>query len=232
MEKRATLLIIDDDVSLVTALSLYFSKLGYVVLSAHDGLSGLQQLFKYHPDLVLLDIMMPDMNGWETCQRIRELTDVPLIILSARDQEVDRVTGLKLGADDYVNKPFSMKELAARTEALLRRSGVERETAKPIFFADDNLIIDSCRWEVRCKGQAVDLTSTERRFLFFLVQHANHVLPHEQILAHVWGAEYSRETYYTKLFVWRLRRKIEPDPKHPRYILTERGIGYRFCTNP
>ena len=230
--KEITLLIIDDDASLVAALCVYFSKLGYAVLCASDGLIGLQQLYNHHPDMVLLDIMMPNMDGWETCRRIRELSDVPIIMLTARDQEVDKVMGLRLGADDYISKPFGMKELAARFEALLRRAKMERRADEPVLFADENLVIDARRWEVRRDGQLLNLTSTELRFLFFLVQNANHVLTHEQILAHVWGAEYASETDYTKLFVWRLRQKLEPDSEHPRYILTERGIGYRFCTKP
>lgn len=228
--KETTVLIIDDDASLVAALGVYFSKLGYIVLCASEGLTGLQQLYNHHPDVVILDIMMPNMDGWETCRRIRELSDVPIIMLTARDQEADRVMGLRLGADDYVSKPFGMKELAARLEALLRRAKIEKRDPEPVLFADENLTIDASRWEVRRGGQLLDLTSTELRFLFFLVQNANHVLSHEQILAYVWGAEYASETDYTKLFVWRLRRKLEPDPRHPQYILTERGIGYRFCT--
>lgn len=230
--RETTLLIIDDDATLVAALCIYFSKLGYAVLYAYDGLSGLKQLFDHRPDLVLLDMMMPNMDGWETCQRIRELSNVPIIILTAYDQEVDKVRGLKLGADDYISKPFGMKELAARLEALLRRTKIERRVNEPASFADENLVIDARRWEVRRKGELVNLTSTELRFLFFLVQNANRVLSHEQILAYVWGAEYRNELSYVKLFVWRLRQKIEPDPKQPRYILTERGIGYRFCTEP
>ncbi len=234
MDKRreTTLLIIDDDASLVATLCIYFSKLGYAVLYAYDGRSGLKQLFEHRPDLVLLDVMMPDMDGWETCQRIRELSNVPIMLITACDQETDKVRGLRLGADDYISKPFGMKELAARLEALLRRTKMERRFNEPASFADENLLIDAQRWEVRRKGELLNLTPTELRLLFFLVQNANRVLSHEQILAYVWGAEYRSELSYAKLFVWRLRQKIEPDPKHPRYILTERGIGYRFCTEP
>lgn len=227
-----TLLVIDDDPSLVSALCIYFSRLGYSVLCASDGLVGLQQLYNHHPDVVLLDIMMPNMDGWETCRRIREVSDVPLIMLTARDQEVEKVTGLRLGADDYVSKPFAMKELAARLEALLRRTRMGKPGGEPVLFDDDNLVVDARRWEVRRRGQVLDLTSTELRFLFYLVQNADHVLTHAAILTHVWGSEYVSETDYTKLFVWRLRQKLEDDPEHPRYILTERGIGYRFSSRP
>jgi len=231
MADATKLLIIDDDVTLVNALKLYLSKAGYVVITATNGLEGLQMLYNERPDLVVLDIMMPKLDGWEVCKRIRELSEVPIIMLTARDQETDRVMGLKMGADDYISKPFSLKELEARLEAVLRRTRLPPPTRGRILYSDEVLSIDSERWEVRRRGDLVDLTPTELRLLLVLAENAGRVLTHQQLLEQVWGPEYVDETDYTKLFIWRLRQKIEDDPTNPRYILTERGLGYRFTKN-
>jgi two-component system, OmpR family, KDP operon response regulator KdpE len=230
VEKETTLLLADDDAKLVAALSIYLQRCGYHIITATDGLSALQQLYNHRPDLVLLDVMMPNMDGWEACRRMRELSSVPVMMLTARDQEEDKITGLRLGADDYIAKPFSMRELVARVEAVLRRSKVAAPESNQVVIVDSELTIDRSRWEVRRHELPVPLTSTEMRLLFFLVESANHVLTHRQILEYVWGPEYATETDYAKLFIWRLRQKLEADPRHPKYILTERGIGYRFCT--
>jgi len=225
------LLIIEDDSSLVKALELYFSRSGYQVSIAENGLEGLQRLYSERPNIVILDIAMPKMDGWEVCRRIRELSDVPIVILTARVQENERVKGLKLGADDYVVKPFSLKELEARVEAVLRRARVTRPQKSGILFANEELVIDADRLIVTRDGKQVKLTPTELRLLLFLAENGGRVLTHRQILEKIWGAEYADDVDYVKLFVYRLRRKIEPDPKHPKYILSERGIGYRFV-NP
>ncbi|MHB0857744.1 MAG: response regulator transcription factor [Anaerolineae bacterium] len=230
MDQERTLLIIDDDAKLVDALQLYLSKKGFRILTARDGLQGLQECYRSRPDAVLLDIMMPNMDGWETCQRIREISSVPIIMLTARGQTAEKVKGFELGADDYIPKPFDMRELVARLEALLRRTSGTRFGAQRALFADEELTIDPGRWEVRRLGSPVNLTPTEMRFLFFMVENADRVLTHQQILDHVWGSEYVDDTSYTKLFVWRLRQKLEADPSSPRYIITERGVGYRFCS--
>ncbi len=229
MPEATKLLIIDDDLTLVNALRLYLSKVGYDVVTAPNGLEGLQTLYNARPDLVVLDIMMPKLDGWEVCKRIRELSDVPIIMLTARDQETDRVMGLKMGADDYIAKPFSLKELEARLEAVLRRTRLPPPSRGRVLYSDDELTIDSERWEVRLRGEIVDLTPTELRLLLVLAENAGRVLTHEQLLEQVWGPEYIDETDYTKLFIWRLRQKLEADPTKPRYILTERGLGYRFA---
>jgi len=231
MAEATKLLIIDDDLTLVNALKLYLSKGGYVVITAANGIEGLQILYNERPDLVVLDIMMPKMDGWEVCKRIRELSDVPIIMLTARDQETDRVMGLKMGADDYIAKPFSLKELEARLEAVLRRTRLPPPTRGRVLYSDEILSIDSERWEVRRRGELVDLTPTELRLLLVLAENAGRVLTHQQLLEQVWGPEYIDETDYTKLFIWRLRQKIEDDPTNPRYIITERGLGYRFTKN-
>ncbi|MFQ5814661.1 MAG: response regulator transcription factor [Anaerolineae bacterium] len=227
--RKGKLLIVDDDDKLVEAIELYLNRAGYDVITATDGLQGMQQMYSQRPDLIVLDVMMPTMDGWETCQRIREISDVPIIMLTARGQESDRVMGLKLGADDYVAKPFSLKELEARVEAVLRRTRLPPPAKGRILYADDELVIDSERLEVSRGGERVQLTATEQRLLFYLAENAGRVLTNEQILEAVWGAEYVNEVDYVKLYIWRLRQKIEEDPRQPKYILTERGLGYRFA---
>ncbi|OQB27448.1 MAG: Transcriptional regulatory protein AfsQ1 [Chloroflexi bacterium ADurb.Bin180] len=231
MGDKTKLLIIEDDADLVKALELYFSRAGYEVVTAANGLEGLQVLYKERPDIVILDIAMPKLDGWEVCRRIRELSQVPIVILTARVQEDERVKGLKLGADDYVVKPFSLKELDARLEAVLRRARAARPMKEGVIFANNELVIDSDRLIVTREGRHVELTPTELRLLLFLAENEGRVLTHKQILEKIWGAEYVDDVDYVKLFVYRLRRKIEADAENPRYILSERGIGYRFV-NP
>lgn len=231
MSEKGRLLIVEDDTDLVNALELYFSRVGYEVLVAKNGLEGLQKLYDERPSIVLLDIAMPRMDGWEVCRRIRELSDVPIVILTARVQEDERVKGLKLGADDYVVKPFSLKELEARLEAVLRRSRAARPQRTGILFANEALVIDADRLMVTRDGKHLDLTPTELRLLMLLAENLGRVLTHRQILQKIWGAEYADDLDYVKLFIYRLRRKIEVDPGNPAYILSERGIGYRFV-NP
>ncbi|MFO7916657.1 MAG: response regulator transcription factor [Anaerolineae bacterium] len=229
MTTDTTLLVIDDDATLIEALRIYLSRAGYEVHAATDGTEGLKEFYDLRPDLVVLDVMMPQMDGWETCRRIRDLSTVPIIMLTAKGQETDRVKGLRLGADDYVPKPFSLKELEARIEAVLRRAERRDPGEQPVLYVTDDIVIDSERWEVRRNGERLDMTPTELRLLLFLAENAGHVLSHQQILREVWGQEYVENVDYTKLFIWRLRQKIEEDPGNPRYILTERGIGYRMA---
>ncbi|MCD6518772.1 MAG: response regulator transcription factor [Anaerolineae bacterium] len=230
VDSEVTLLLVEDDFQLRMALRLYLGTQGFHVLCAADGLAGLRLFYEEHPQIVLLDIMIPKMNGWDLCQRIREVSEVPIIIVSACGREEEKVRGLKLGADDYIVKPFSMRELVARIDAVLRRSHSETvRTGHWPAFTDEELFIDGNRWEVRRNGKPLSLTALEMRFLLYLVKNANRVLTHQQILEHVWGREYTDALGYTKQFVWRLRRKIEQDPEHPKYIVTEKGIGYRFC---
>lgn len=228
MDEKAKLLIIEDDVNLVEALKLYLTTAGYGVVAASNGREGLQQLYLQQPDLVILDIMMPGIDGWEVCNRVREVSDVPIVMLTARGQEAERVRGLQMGADDYVVKPFSLRELEARIESVLRRARMSPVVQERVVYADEELVIDSERWEVTKRGKPVELTATERRLLFLLAENRGRVVPTDRILERIWGHEYVGEARYVKLYVWRLRQKIEPDPKEPTYIHTERGIGYRF----
>jgi two-component system, OmpR family, KDP operon response regulator KdpE len=230
MNPGARLLIIDDDVTLTKALELYLGREGHEVHTAPDGPSGLRAFYAVRPDLVLLDVMMPAMDGWETCRRLRELSTVPIVILSAKGQEADRVMGLSLGADDYVAKPFSLKEFVARIEAILRRTRWEDglgERRAP--YTRDDLTIDPWRFQAYLRGERLNLTAMEMKVLFHLVENAGRVLTHRQIMTQVWGPEYEDNVEYVKLYVWRLRQKLEDDPASPRYILTERGIGYRMA---
>jgi two-component system KDP operon response regulator KdpE len=227
------LLIIDDDQSLLHALKLYLEEQEYQVVTAIGGKEGLRLFYSFRPDLVILDIMMPSMDGWQVLERVRDMSDVPVIMLTARGQEDDRVKGLRMGADDYVPKPFSMREVTARVETILRRlQRVENSSQDKVLYADDFMVIDSERMEVHCAGRRVDLTATEQKLLFFLVSNRGRLLSPQQILTSVWGTEYVDETAYVRLYVWRLRQKIEPSPEDPRYIRTEHGMGYRFVGTP
>lgn len=232
MADKARLLVIDDDATLVEAMSLYLTTAGYGVDTAADGQEGLQKMYAQPPDLVLLDIMMPKLDGWEVCRRIREVSNMPIIMLTARGQEDERVRGLQMGADDYVAKPFSLRELRARIESVLRRTRLSPSVSRRTLYTDEDLVIDSERWEVSWRGKPVQLTSTERRLLFLLAENQGRVLPTSRILERIWGHEYVGEADYVKLYVWRLRQRIEPYPSQPKYIHTVRGVGYRFSAEP
>jgi DNA-binding response OmpR family regulator len=229
MSDKAKILVVDDDARLLEALTIFLEQHGYQVSAAADGREGLRCFYRLRPDLVVLDIMMPGMDGWELCNRIRELTDAPVIMLTARGQEYDRVKGLKMGADDYLVKPFSLHELEARIEAVLRRTRPAEATENGIVYRDGTLTVDTGRWIVLRHETPVALTATERRLLFFLVENAGCIVPSAHILEAVWGPEYRDDSDYVKLYIWRLRQKIESDPQRPEYLLTERGVGYRFA---
>ena len=232
MAGKAKLLIIEDDANLAEALSLYLTTAGYRVVIAPNGQQGLQCMYFERPHLIILDIMMPGLDGWEVCRRIREISGVPIIMLTARGQEDERVRGLQMGADDYVAKPFSLRELEARIESILRRTADSPAAKTQILFSDDELVIDGERWVVSKRGEVIELTATERRILFLLAENRGRVLPTASILEKIWGREYVDEADYVKLYIWRIRQKIETDPSQPQYIHTERGLGYRFAREP
>jgi two-component system KDP operon response regulator KdpE len=223
------LLLIDDSPDMQKLVGMFLEREGYTVIRASNGKDGLRQLAKGQPDLILLDIMMPEVNGWETCRRIREVSNVPIIMLTAKAQELDIVRGLELGADDYITKPFDLSELRARIQSLLRRmQELAPEEKSPALMDDGWLRIDLNKRVVLTNGKAVDLTPTEFRLLTVLVQKAGCVIPHRQLLRQVWGPEYGDEVHYLKLYIRYLRQKLEKDPSNPEYLLTEWGIGYRF----
>ncbi len=226
-EKRV--LVVDDDPALLPLIEYTFAREGYEVVTACDGKEALREFFACKPDLVILDIMMPRMDGWEACRRIREVSDVPIVMLTARGQDEDIVRGLEYGADDYLTKPFSIKVLLAHARAVLRRAALPPvEYAEPTAYADDFLTIDLKERRVTVDGEQVKLTPTEYRLLAYLVQNAGQVLTFTQILQNVWGWEYQDDLDYVRVYVWHLRQKIEQDPKNPKYIQTEIGVGYRF----
>lgn len=222
-------LVIDDDANLVRLLDESLRRAGYDVLGAHNGLEGLRQLYAGRPSLVVLDVMMPRMDGWETLSRIREMSDVPVILLTARDAEADRLRGFRLGADDYVAKPFSLAELNARVRAVLLRSGRGGEEAPRPPLAVGDLVIDFGAGQVLKRGRAVQLTPTEFRLLAALAERPGRTMSHAELLRRVWGPEYVDETDYVKRYVWYLRRKVEDDPSAPQVVETVRGFGYRLA---
>jgi two-component system KDP operon response regulator KdpE len=222
------ILIADDEARMRRFMQMNLDLEGYRVIEAGNGLEALDRVREDLPDLVLLDVMMPELDGFEALRIIRETSTVPVIMLTVRDDERDKVKGLELGADDYVTKPFSPRELASRIKAVLRRTEMDSPVEKSILQIDDYLKLDFNRRQVFAGGREVKLRPTEYRLLYHLVQNAGFTLTHEQILAKVWGYEYRDESQYVRLYVTYLRQKIEPDPANPRYILTERGVGYRF----
>jgi two-component system KDP operon response regulator KdpE len=228
MHAQPVVLVIDDDTVLLGLLRQSLARAGYVVETAANGMAGLQRAYEVHPDLVILDVMMPHMDGWDVCTRLREVTQTPIIMLTAKDAEGDKLRGFHLGIDDYVTKPFSFAELTARVAAVLHRALLAQPSAQPRVITSDDLTIDLEGMRVTKKGDPVRLTPIEFRLLTVLAQNAGRVLTHEQLLNQVWGSEAAGDTGYVKRYVWYLRRKIEDDPDAPRYILTERGFGYSF----
>jgi len=227
---KGRILIIDDDPNLVRVLQLSLEKEGYEVVSATDGAEGLQQAYKTQPDLVISDITMPKMDGWEVCRRLREISDVPIIMLTARVGERDTIKSLELGADDYITKPFSIGELMARVKAHLRHANPP-SSPRPSVFALGDLVVDFVKQKVTVRGKAVNLTPREFRLLSCLVRNRGKVLPYRTILRQVWGPEYADGDGldYLRLYIRYLRQKIEEDPTKPRYILTEWNKGYYFA---
>jgi len=222
-------LVIDDDARLAGLLAESLEAAGYAVDTADNGLDGLRVLYERRPDLVILDVMMPRLDGWETLARVREMTDVPVILLTARDAEAERLRGFELGADDYVTKPFSLAEVNARVRAVLARAARARDDAALPPRAIGDLVLDFATRRVLKHGEALPLTPTEYRLLAALAEHAGRTLSHEQLLERVWGPEYVDEPGYVKRYIWYLRQKIEDDPSDPRYVETVRGFGYRLA---
>jgi DNA-binding response OmpR family regulator len=226
--EQRLILAVDDEPKMTRFIRMNLELEGYRVSEAVNGIEALERVREELPDLVLLDVMMPEMDGFETLERIREISNVPVIMLTVKGEEGDKVHGLELGADDYVTKPFSPRELSSRIRALLRRAEMPPLMEKTIVEIDDRLSIDFRRHEVWVEGERVKLRPTEYRLLYHLVNNAGWVMSHEMLLSKVWGPEYRDEIQYLRLYINYLRQKIELDPANPKYILTERGIGYRF----
>lgn len=227
-QRDMTILIVDDEPRIRDFVRMNLELEHYRVIEACNGLEALEKLREHLPDLVILDVMMPEMDGFETLHAIREVSTVPVIMLTVRQSEQDRIRGLDLGADDYLAKPFSPRELLLRIRALLRRSLMPPPSRKTEIVVDEDLKIDFSRREVTVRGKKVALRPTEYRLLYHLVSNAGRLLTHETLLSKVWGREYRDEAHYLRLYITYLRQKLEKDPAHPHYILTERGVGYRF----
>lgn len=219
------ILVVDDDRDLLKLVADGLSQEGYHVLTATDAREALRIAYREHPDLIVLDIMLPGMDGIETCRRLRELTEVPIIMLTAMSREKDVVRGLSAGADDYVTKPFGMAELVARVRACLRRKAGDAGRRSSVIVAGE-LVVDLARHRVTVRNEPVELTPTEFRLLAYLARHRGYVIHHERLLTEVWGPEYRDQLDYLRLYISYLRRKIEEDPSKPQLIKTERGVGY------
>ena len=226
--KDKLVLVVDDEPRMTNFIRLNLELEGMRIATAANGREALDSAREDMPDLVLLDVMMPTMDGFETLRRLRQFSPVPVIMLTAKDEEEDRVRGLELGADDYVGKPFSHRELLSRIKAVLRRHYAVAPAPQTTVVVDERLTIDFARREVLVEGQRVNLRPTEYRLLYHLVQNAGYVQTHEMLLTKVCGPEYRDESHYLRLYITYLRQKLEADHAHPKYILTERGVGYRF----
>ncbi len=227
-EVHPLILVVDDEVRIIRFVRLNLEMEGFRVIEAHNGLEAVEQVRSKMPDLVILDVLMPEMDGFETLEMIREFSDVPVIMLTVRNSEDDKVRGLDAGADDYITKPFSPRELVSRVRAVLRRHQRLPSPETAILKIDDYLSVDFNSGEVIVDGKRVKLRPTEFRILRYLIENAGWTMPYSTLLTKVWGYEYKDELPYLRTYINYLRRKIEPDPAHPRYIFNERGLGYRF----
>lgn len=225
---RGRVLVVDDDKTLLRLMREALTKADFEVVTASNGIDALQELYARQPDLVILDVMMPRMDGWETAERVRQVSRVPIIMLTAKDEESDKLRGFEQGVDDYVTKPFSFAEMIARVNAVLSRARQAPSDHKPKRYVSGDLVIDTDARRVTKGGKVIELTPTEYRLLATLAENGGRVLSHEQLLNKVWGYEYGEDTGYVKRYIWYLRRKIENDPRKPEHILTERGFGYLF----
>ncbi|MCL2564847.1 MAG: response regulator YycF [Defluviitaleaceae bacterium] len=221
-------LVVDDEKNIVDIVVFNLKKEGYEALTAFDGEEGLKKVLDEDPDLILLDIMMPKMDGFEVCKKIREKKDTPIIMLTARAEEVDKVLGLELGADDYVTKPFGVRELMARVKANIRRKDQSDEASTGTTAIYGDILIDSKRYEVKRNGEFINLTRREFDLIKFLANQQGQVFSREILLEKVWGYEYFGDVRTVDVTVRRLRSKIEENPEYPKYILTKRGVGYFF----
>jgi two-component system KDP operon response regulator KdpE len=227
------ILVVDDEPEVIESVRLGFALQWREVdfVGASSGEAALDAVEGERPDIVLLDVGLPDIDGFEVIRQIRAFSDVPIVMLTARDDWMDKVRGLELGADDYVTKPFNHLELIARIKAVLRRLEMPAPASTAPSFRSGDFEIDFARQEARVRGERLDLTPTEYKLLYHLVRYAGHTLTHATLLAKVWGREYVDEVDYIRVYIRRLREKLDDDPEHPRYIRTERGLGYRFLTD-
>ncbi|MER3406572.1 MAG: DNA-binding response regulator [Chloroflexota bacterium] len=230
MEQQVTILLVDDDELLCESLALLLRQQGYRVLTAPTGAAALEQLRLHRPDLLVLDVGLPDLNGIELCRRLRQRSGVPVIFLTAYRHETEKVLGLEVGGDDYITKPFSSAELIARTRAILRRSAGSSPLPPTERLQAGDIELDTATHTVTVRGQPVELTAREFALLHVLMQHAGRVLHRRFLFDQVWGADFVGDEKALDVYIHQLRRKLERDPQHPQYIHTVRGVGYRFGT--
>jgi len=224
------ILVVDDERNIVDILRVNLEREGYTVIVAYDGLQALEIATSQKPDLVLLDCMLPKMDGFDVCRKLRQQMNIPILMLTAKSEEIDKVLGLELGADDYITKPFSIREVLARVKAQLRRltfiDNPQDIANKVIIFGD--IEIDTDRYEVRVSGKVIDLTLREFELVLFLARNKGQIFSRESLLEKVWGYEYFGDVRTVDVTVRRTREKLEPDQQNYRYILTKRGVGYYF----
>lgn len=227
------ILVVDDEHNIVDILRVNLEREGYTVVAAYDGLQALDMAETQKPDLVLLDCMLPKLDGFDVCRKLRQKTSIPILMLTAKSEEIDKVLGLELGADDYITKPFSVREVLARVKAQLRRitfiENAQEETTKILTYGD--LEIDTDKYELRLAGKVIDLTLREFELVLFLARNKGQVFSREALLEKVWGYEYFGDVRTVDVTVRRTREKLEPDQQNYRYILTKRGVGYYFEPN-
>jgi two-component system, OmpR family, alkaline phosphatase synthesis response regulator PhoP len=228
----ATILVIDDEDSILNVVEAYLKNDGNTIHLAHDGVQGLAAFRRYNPDLVILDIMLPEMDGIEVLQQIRRESDVYVMLLTAKSEEFDRVLGLTVGADDYLTKPFSPRELVARVKVMLRRGRTTPAQDEKPIFTFKNLRIDTARHEVERNGEKIELTALEFKLLATLATYAGMVLSREQLLERVWGYDFYGEDRVVDVHIGHIRQKLEADPSNPQFVVTVRGVGYKFADEP
>jgi two-component system KDP operon response regulator KdpE len=227
---REKILVVEDDPEFLNLTQTWLQNAGYEVLTAEDGVEGMRRVYSGRPNLVLLDANMPKMDGWEVCRRIRDMSDIPVMMVTVNDQKDNRLRGFSNGADDYITKPVDFPELIARVQAVLRRVGANNQEDIPDTFDNGEIEIDWRSRQVWVRGKRVKLSPTEFKILACLIKNRGWIVTHEQLLEKAWGPNYIGDKSFVKLYIRYLRQKIEADPHKPKFILTERGVGYYFAT--
>lgn len=226
---REKILIIEDDSEYLDLISTWLKNVGYEVLTAQDGMDGLRRVFSSRPNIVLLDANIPKMDGWEVCRRIRDMSDIPVLMVTVNGQKADRLKGFTMGADDYLTKPVDLHELVARVQAILRRAGATAQDEKPSTFINGAIEVDWRSRQVWVRGARIKLSPTEFKVLACLIKNRGWIVTHEQLLEKAWGPNYFGDKSFVKLYIRYLRKKIEENPHNPKIIITERGVGYFFA---
>jgi two-component system KDP operon response regulator KdpE len=226
---KEKILVVEDDAEFLNLTSTWLQNAGYEVLTAGDGAEGMRRVYSSRPDLVLLDANIPKMDGWEVCRRIRDMSDIPVLMVTVNGQKSDRLKGFTLGADDYITKPVDFHELIARMQAVLRRSGLAKNEDKHSTFNNGDIEIDWGSRQVWVRGERVKLSPTEFKIISCLIKNRGWIVTHEQLLEKAWGPNYIGDKSFVKLYIRYLRQKIEENPHKPQIIMTERGVGYYFA---